>query len=78
MLSKFKRVFPRVSALIKQPKASFAVIGRLNNLVQSIPLEAEIGNGPQFDRVKLADSGDLPIGDIPEALKYDRPVGKLS
>ena len=27
----------------------------------------------QFNQLKLVDNGDLPLGDIPEILKYDRP-----
>jgi hypothetical protein len=53
------RILPSFSSVIEQPKYSVA----------------ERGHELQFSKRRLTDFGELPHGEIPDALKVSRPSG---
>ena len=76
MLSKFTKILPRLAILAKQNKATFATLGSKNLSQQNVASGVGGRDNLQFGKDNLLDFGDLPVGQIPEALKFDRPVGK--
>lgn len=74
MLSKFNRLLPRLATLAKQNKATFASIGSKDISKQNTATGVTKRDKLQFSKERLTDFGDLPLGEIPEALKYDRAV----
>jgi processing peptidase subunit beta len=75
MLSKFNRLLPRLSTLAKQTRANFATkLGSTDLSKQNTNAGVVRRDRLQFSKDKLTDFGDLPAGEVPEALKYDRPV----
>ena len=78
MLSKFNRLLPRLAGLSKQSKAGFASLGSKDLSKQNTNANVARRDRLQFSKERLTDFGDLPTGEVPEALKFDRPVGKTS
>jgi len=74
MLSKFTKILPRLAILAKQNKATFATLGSKNLSQQNVASGVGGRDNLQFGKDNLLDFGDLPVGQIPEALKFDRPV----
>jgi len=78
MLSKFNRLLPRLAGLSKQSRATFTTLGSKDLSKQNTGAGVARRDRLQFSKERLTDFGDLPAGEIPEALKFDRPVGKPS
>jgi len=74
MLSKFTRLAPRLASLAKQNKATFTSLGSKDLSKQNTATGVTKRDKLQFSKERLTDFGDLPLGEIPEALKYDRAV----
>lgn len=55
-------------SLLKAPRYSFSSISRRN--IDDLTVFDRM----QFSKKRLTDFGDLPSGEIPEALKYSKPV----
>lgn len=72
MLSKFNRVLPRLGAMAKQSKFTFATAGGKDLSAQNKSTGISRRDRLQFSKERLTDFGDLPVGEIPEALKWDR------
>lgn len=69
MITKFKKP---LSTLLQVPKF----------LASSVPQGSSGSNvvkfeSGQFSKKRLTDFGELPIGEFPDALKYDHPHGKI-
>jgi len=71
MLSKFKRILPR---LVNQAKSPFATAGGKDISARNVKTGVARRERLQFSKDRLTEFGDLPVGEIPEALRYDRPV----
>lgn len=76
MLSKFSKVLPRLGAFTKQTKFTFATVGGGKDLTTKNTSSTGVARRDrlQFSKDRLTDFGDLPVGEIPEALKWDRQV----
>jgi len=74
MLSKFNRLLPRLAGLSKQTKATFVSLGSKDLSKQNTSANVARRDRLQFSKERLTDFGDLPTGEVPEALKFDRPV----
>jgi processing peptidase subunit beta len=72
MLSKFKKLVPRVASLAKKNRAFFASLGSKDISARNVASDVVKHDKLQFSKHRLTDFGDLPAGQIPEALKYDR------
>jgi processing peptidase subunit beta len=71
MLVAFRKFVPRVRNL----RRGFATNLGTTNLTQAnTPKDLARGDRLQFSKARLSDFGELPTGEIPEALKYDRPT----
>lgn len=75
MLSKFKRILPRLTNLANQAKSPFATAGGKDLSARNVKTGVARRERLQFSKDRLTEFGELPIGEIPEALRYDRPVG---
>jgi len=72
MLSKIKNVVPKFTRALQT--RSFATgVGSKDLSAQNVDRAVTRGGKLQFSKEKLTEFGDLPLGEIPDALKYDRP-----
>lgn len=74
MLSKFNRLLPRLANLAKQNKVAFSSLGSKDLSKQNTSSGVVRRDKLQFSKERLTDFGDLPAGEIPESLKFDRAV----
>jgi len=77
MLSKVNKVLPRAASLAKKSRVFYSSLGSKDLSARNVASEVVRGERLQFSKAKLTDFGDLPLGQIPDALKYDRPHRKL-
>jgi processing peptidase subunit beta len=73
MLSKINKCLPKAASLAKKSRASFASIGSKDLSSRNVASEVIRNDRLQFSKHRLTDFGELPLGQIPDALKYDRP-----
>lgn len=72
MLSKIKSVVPKFIKAV--PSRGFATqVGNKDLAAQNTDRAVSRSQRLQFSKEKLTEFGDLPLGEIPEALKYNRP-----
>lgn len=64
MISRFKNIAPKLGKYVRNFSTS---MGSTNLSAFNVDPQAH-----QFSKEKLTDFGELPLGEIPDALKYDR------
>lgn len=71
MLSKFNKLIPRFTSMARKNLASYASVGSSDISKRNVNSDVSRHSKLQFNKSRLTEFGDLPLGQIPDALRFD-------